>query len=78
MNPRDLEGAGRGRGRVTTLLIKCTLAGKWEGVIDMYRNFPTCQITKITESLGTALHVAVDMNKEDAVEALVNQIIEHL
>ncbi|KAL5125565.1 Inversin-A [Glycine soja] len=51
---------------------------KWEGVIDMYRNFPTCQITKITESLGTALHVAVDMNKEDAVEALVNQIIEHL
>ncbi|KAL3035429.1 hypothetical protein AAZX31_02G251900 [Glycine max] len=80
MNPRGLEGAGRGRGRgrVTTLLIKCTLAGKWEGVIDMYRNFPTCQITKITESLGTALHVAVDMNKEDAVEALVNQIIEHL
>ncbi|KAH1263438.1 hypothetical protein GmHk_02G005838 [Glycine max] len=76
----SLEGAGRGRGRgrVTTLLIKCTLAGKWEGVIDMYRNFPTCQITKITESLGTALHVAVDMNKEDAVEALVNQIIEHL
>ncbi|WVY90795.1 hypothetical protein V8G54_036309 [Vigna mungo] len=58
-------------------LSEFTLEGKWVEVEEMYNKFPECHTVMIADFVGTALHVAVDLNKEDVVEKLVNAIIRH-
>jgi len=53
------------------------LEGKWQKVVNMYNQFPTCHTTMINPSVGTTLHVVVDLDEEEVVEKLVNAIIRH-
>ncbi|KAK7372595.1 hypothetical protein VNO80_05980 [Phaseolus coccineus] len=63
--------------KVSYDLAECTLEGKWDKVKMMYKDFPECHTVMIDDSVGTALHVAVDLDEEDVVCALVNEIIKH-
>jgi len=58
-------------------LAECTLEGKWKEVEEMYNDDPPCHTAMIDDSVGTALHVAVDLDEEGVVEKLVNAIIRH-
>ncbi|WVY89457.1 hypothetical protein V8G54_034971 [Vigna mungo] len=58
-------------------LAQFTLEGKWDEVEEMYNEFRECHTVMIDDFVGTALHVAVDLNKEDVVEKLVNAIIRY-
>ncbi|RDX69120.1 hypothetical protein CR513_51808, partial [Mucuna pruriens] len=60
---------------VIDYMAEYTLEGKWEKVIDIYYKFPASHTAKINESVGTALHVAVDLDEERVVQELVNAII---
>ena len=43
----------------------------------MYNEVEVCHTAMINESMGTALHVAVDLDEEGVVEELVKAIIRH-
>ncbi|BAT81008.1 hypothetical protein VIGAN_03064700, partial [Vigna angularis var. angularis] len=58
-------------------LAECTFEGKWDEVEEMYNENPACHTAMIDDSVGTALHVAVDLDKEEVVEKLVKAIIRH-
>ncbi|KAH1211745.1 Ankyrin repeat-containing protein ITN1 [Glycine max] len=62
---------------VADSLAEYTLEGKWEKVIKMYNEVEVCHTAMINESMGTALHVAVDLDEEGVVEELVKAIIRH-
>ncbi|XP_027941866.1 uncharacterized protein LOC114195557 [Vigna unguiculata] len=53
------------------------LEGKWQKIVNMYNQFPACHTAMIYPSVGTALHVAVDLEEEAVVDDLVNAIIRH-
>jgi len=61
---------------VSDYLAEYTLEGKWPKVVNMYNEFPACHTVMINDSVGTALHVAVDLD-EGVVNDLVNAIIRH-
>ena len=64
-------------GDMSDYLAEYTLEGKWEKVVDMYNQFPACHTAMINDSVGTALHVAVDLDEEYVIYNLVNAIIRH-
>ncbi|WVY91942.1 hypothetical protein V8G54_037456 [Vigna mungo] len=43
----------------------------------MYNDFPVCHTAMIDDFVGTALHVAVDLDQKNVVAELVNAIIRH-
>ncbi|KAL1307853.1 hypothetical protein HN51_049753 [Arachis hypogaea] len=58
-------------------LAERTLEGKWNKVVEMYTKYPGAQTHRIAEDNdNTALHVAVDLKKEQAVKELVEAIIK--
>jgi len=63
---------------VNDFLGEYTWEGKWENVIMIYYAFPE-QAHKaiISDSAGTALHVAIDLDEEIVVKELVNAILTH-
>ncbi|KOM46812.1 hypothetical protein LR48_Vigan07g051600 [Vigna angularis] len=79
MNPENFEEelSYNSSYEVSDYLAEYTLEGKWEKVVNMYNRFPACHTTMINESVGTALHVAVDLDEEVVVHDLVNAIIGH-
>lgn len=64
-------------GEVNDFLGEYTFEGKWENVIKMYYEFPKAHTTIISDSVGTALHMAIDLDEEHVVKELVNAIITH-
>ncbi|ESW13646.1 hypothetical protein PHAVU_008G214000 [Phaseolus vulgaris] len=62
---------------VSDQLAEYTLEGKWQKVVKMYNKVPACHTAMINGSVGTALHVAVDLDEEDVVYDLVNAVIGH-
>ncbi|KAL2322799.1 hypothetical protein Fmac_027178 [Flemingia macrophylla] len=54
-----------------------TLEGKWTQVIGLFNEDERFCTTKINESRGTALHVAVNEGKEKEVKDLVDAILKH-
>ncbi|KAK7300415.1 hypothetical protein RJT34_11259 [Clitoria ternatea] len=61
---------------VNDYLAEYTLEGKWKKVIHLYYQFPDqAHTAMINDSVGTALHVAVDLDEEDVVRDLVNAIL---
>ncbi|TKY56978.1 Ankyrin repeat-containing protein [Spatholobus suberectus] len=62
---------------VPDYLAEYTLEGKWENVIEMYYEIPWAHTAMVNESVGTALHVAIDLDEERVVRELVNAIITH-
>ncbi|MED6183875.1 hypothetical protein PIB30_041881 [Stylosanthes scabra] len=62
---------------IVTKLAERTLEGKWDKVLGMYRNFPEAHTERISNDYdNTALHVAVDLRKEQVVKDLVEAIIK--
>lgn len=63
---------------VNDFLGEYTWEGKWENVIMLYYEFPEQAHTAIiSDSDGTALHVAIDLDEESVVKELVNAILTH-
>lgn len=62
---------------VIDYLNEYTLEGRWENVIEMYYKFPESHLSVVSESEGTALHVAIDLDEEEVVRELVNAIMTH-
>ncbi|XP_061373626.1 uncharacterized protein LOC133315954 [Gastrolobium bilobum] len=62
-------------GEVNDYIAEYAFEGKWDKVIAMYYKFPEAHTAMINDSVGTALHVAVDLDEEDVVKELVNAII---
>ncbi|CAI8586529.1 unnamed protein product [Vicia faba] len=63
---------------VNDFLGEYTWEGKWENVIMLYYEFPEQAHTSIiSDSDGTALHVAIDLDEETVVKELVNAILTH-
>jgi ankyrin repeat protein len=63
---------------VNDFLGEYTWEGKWENVIMLYYEFPEqAQKAIISDSVGTALHVAIDLDEENVVKELVNAILTH-
>ncbi|XP_027368533.1 uncharacterized protein LOC113874510 [Abrus precatorius] len=62
---------------VNDYLAEYTLEGKWYKVVEMYYEFHDAHTAMINESVGTALHVAVDLDEESVVRDLINAIITH-
>jgi len=62
---------------VNKFLGEYTWERKWENVIMMYYEFPEAHTAIISNSAGTALHVAIDLNEEIVVKELVNAILTH-
>ncbi|TKY46848.1 nuclear factor of kappa light polypeptide protein enhancer in B-cells 2 [Spatholobus suberectus] len=56
---------------------RCILEGRWEDVLQLYKNNGDFHKIKINESRGTALHVAVNDGKVELVNSLVGAITEH-
>jgi len=79
MNPGtfDEELSYNSSDEVSDYLAEYTLEGKWDEVVNMYNQFPACHTAMINDSLGTALHVAVNLDEEAVVHELVNAIIRH-
>jgi len=77
MNPGNFEEelSYNSSDEVSEYLAEYTLEGKWQKVVNMYNRFPACHTAMINHSVGTALHVAVDLDEEEVVEKLVNAII---
>lgn len=65
--------------QVNSVISEYTLEGKWGNVIMLYNNYPEQSRKAIVSDSagGTALHVAIDLGKEDVVEELVNAILTH-
>jgi len=63
---------------VNDFLGEYTWQRKWKNVIMIYYAFPEQAHTAIiSDSVGTALHVAIDLDEEDVVKELVNAILKH-
>ncbi|XP_024639623.1 uncharacterized protein [Medicago truncatula] len=63
---------------VNDFISEYTLEGKWDSVIRLYNKFPEQAHTAIiSDSAGTPLHVAIDLDEEDVVNELVNAILTH-
>lgn len=62
---------------VADYLSKYTFEGRWEEVVKIYNKLPKAHTAMISESDGTALHVAVDLYEEKIVEKLVNATTMH-
>ncbi|QCE01445.1 ankyrin [Vigna unguiculata] len=79
MNPGNFEEelSYNSSDEVSEYLAEYTLEGKWQKVVNMYNRFQACHTAMINHSVGTALHVAVDLDEEEVVEKLVNAIIRH-
>ncbi|KAG2391101.1 uncharacterized protein HKW66_Vig0131380 [Vigna angularis] len=58
-------------------LAEFTFNGKWNEVEKMYNVDPACHTATIDDFVGTALHVAVDLDEEVVVEKLVNAIMRY-
>ncbi|KAI9109927.1 hypothetical protein K1719_018968 [Acacia pycnantha] len=55
-------------------LFTCAMKGKWDNVIEMYKNDVTLHNAKITRSGQTALHIAVCDGKEHVVWQMVDDM----
>nr|KYP73158.1 Ankyrin repeat-containing protein At3g12360 family [Cajanus cajan] len=75
MKPGNMEEKIGSEEKVTEYLAEYTLEGKWEKVKEMYYTRPEAHSAIINEGVGTALHVAVDLDEEGVVQELVNAII---
>ncbi|CAJ2653628.1 unnamed protein product [Trifolium pratense] len=63
---------------VNDFLGEYTWEGKWENVIMLYYEYPEqAHRAIISDSTGTALHVAIDLDEENVVKELVNAILIH-
>lgn len=62
---------------VTDNLAEYTLEGRWEKVMEMYYEIPAAHTAVINDTVGTALHVAIDLDEERVVQELVKAIITH-
>ncbi|XP_024640204.1 uncharacterized protein [Medicago truncatula] len=63
---------------INDFISEYTLEGKWDSVIRLYNKFPEQAHTAIiSDSAGTALHVAIDLDEEFFVEKLVHAILMH-
>ena len=60
---------------VNDKLAEYTLEGKWKMVVKMYKKFPEAHTVMISDSVGTALHEAIELDEEEVVEELVKAII---
>ncbi|XP_061994441.1 uncharacterized protein LOC133712347 [Rosa rugosa] len=56
-------------------LFENAMKGKWEKVMEAYRNSITAQVARITRSKETALHIAIADGRTEIVLELVNIII---
>ncbi|CAJ1971120.1 unnamed protein product [Sphenostylis stenocarpa] len=79
MNPGSSgdESSYKSSDQVSDYLAEYTLEGKWDKVVEMYKQSPACHTAMINDAVGTALHVAVDLDEEGVVEDLVDAIISH-
>ncbi|CAJ1971122.1 unnamed protein product [Sphenostylis stenocarpa] len=77
MNPRNFESSSNSSDQVSDYLAEYTLEGKWYKVVDMYKESPACHTAMINDAVGTALHVAVDLDEEGVVQDLLDAIISH-
>ncbi|KAK7306463.1 hypothetical protein VNO77_44404 [Canavalia gladiata] len=64
----------RDQEKTNKLLFKLCMKGKWEEVVEMYRNDKKVWKARITRLGDTALHVAVADGKDDVVQQLVKLI----
>lgn len=71
MEDSELEG-------IKTQLFEKAMQGKWEEVIEMYKNNKKAHQAKITVLGDTALHIAILDGKDAEVEKLVDHIGEDL
>lgn len=58
-------------------LYKYTFQGKWTKVVELYSTEPSVHLRDITSSNDTALHMAINDDREDEVEKLVGIIKRH-
>ncbi|MED6183871.1 hypothetical protein PIB30_041877 [Stylosanthes scabra] len=57
--------------------MEAALENKWKEVVKMYESNPGAHTATFTEANNTALHLAVDLNREEVVKMLVDAVIEY-
>lgn len=73
----DTMSSDRDNMSLNDFLEEQTLEGNWVNVITMYYESPEAHTRIISDSVGTALHVAIDLDEEQVVEKLVSAIMTH-
>ncbi|XP_035548670.1 uncharacterized protein LOC118349190 [Juglans regia] len=62
---------------IKTDLLRKSMEGDWDGVIDIYQKHPSAHKAKLTWNEDTALHIAVSDNKQEKVGRLMDIISCH-
>ncbi|TKY46853.1 E3 ubiquitin-protein ligase mind-bomb [Spatholobus suberectus] len=77
MSTYEIEGNEADNVDQFSVFRRCVLEGRWDYVIRAYRNNNIFHKKNISESRGTALHVAVNDGRVELVNILVDAILEH-